>query len=66
MPQVLLRFMAIRHEDELKKSRRIATTWAVISMIAAVFIGIAGRALFPAALSTRVRRRVSIFLPLRD
>lgn len=52
MPQVLLRFMAIRHEDELKKSRRIATTWAVISMIAAVFIGIAGRALFPAALTT--------------
>jgi sodium/proline symporter len=52
MPQVLLRFMAIRHENELKKSRRIATTWAVISMIAAVFIGIAGRALFPAALTT--------------
>ncbi len=52
MPQVLLRFMAIRHESELKKSRRIATTWAVISMIAAVFIGIAGRALFPAALTT--------------
>lgn len=52
MPQVLLRFMAIRHEDELKKSRRIATTWAVISMIAAVSIGIAGRALFPAALTT--------------
>ena len=27
VPQVLLRFMAIRHEDELKRSRRIATVW---------------------------------------
>ena len=52
MPQVLLRFMAIRKADELNKSRRIATTWAVISMAAAVIIGIAGRALYPAALLT--------------
>ncbi|MBQ8531890.1 MAG: sodium/proline symporter, partial [Clostridia bacterium] len=27
MPQVLLRFMAIRREDELKRSRRIAMVW---------------------------------------
>lgn len=52
MPQVLLRFMAISKADDLKKSRRIATTWAVISMFAAVMIGIAGRALYPAALTT--------------
>lgn len=48
MPQVLLRFMAIRHEDELKRSRRIAMIWVVISLAVAVFIGIVGRALFPA------------------
>lgn len=48
MPQVLLRFMAIRHADELKRSRRIATVWVVISLFAAVFIGVTGRALFPA------------------
>ncbi len=47
MPQVLLRFMAIRKEDELKFSRRIAMVWVVISLAVAVFIGIAGRALFP-------------------
>ena len=47
MPQVLLRFMAIRKEDELKRSRRIAMIWVVISLIVAVFIGIAGRQLFP-------------------
>ena len=43
MPQVLLRFMAIRKEDELKRSRRIAMVWVVISLAVAVFIGIVGR-----------------------
>ena len=52
MPQVLLRFMAIRKVGELKTSRRIATTWAVISMGAAVIIGLIGRVLYPAALAT--------------
>ncbi len=47
MPQVLLRFMAIRREDELKRSRRIAMIWVVISLAVAVFIGIVGRQLFP-------------------
>ena len=47
MPQVLLRFMAIRKASEIKKSRRIATVWCVISLAAAVFIGIMGRTLFP-------------------
>ncbi len=49
MPQVLLRFMAIRKASELKKSRRIATVWVVISLFAAVAIGIVGRALLPSA-----------------
>ena len=53
MPQVLLRFMAIRTESELTRSRRIATVWVVISLAVAVFIGIVGRALFPAALTTK-------------
>lgn len=47
MPQVLLRFMAVRKEEELKMSRRIAMVWVVISLFVAVFIGIAGRALYP-------------------
>ena len=47
MPQVLLRFMAIRRADEIKMSRRIATVWCVISLAAAVFIGIIGRKLLP-------------------
>ena len=47
MPQVLLRFMAIRREDELKRSRRIAMIWVLISLAVAVFIGIVGRQLYP-------------------
>ncbi len=53
MPQVLLRFMAIRREDELKRSRRIAIVWVVISLGVAVFIGIMGRQLFPDAHITK-------------
>lgn len=52
MPQVLLRFMAIRKEGELKMSRRIATVWVLISLTVSVFIGIMGRTLFPVALTT--------------
>lgn len=47
MPQVLLRFMAIRKEKELKMSRRIAMIWVIISLTVAVFIGIIGRQLYP-------------------
>jgi len=43
MPQVLLRFMGIRSEKELGRSRRVAVIWVVISMAAAIFIGIVGR-----------------------
>ena len=44
MPHILVRFMAIRDENELKLSRRIAATWVVLSMGVAVFIGIVGHA----------------------
>ena len=53
MPQVLLRFMAIRKEKELKMSRRIAMVWVVISLAVAVFIGIIGRQLFSTELLTK-------------
>ncbi len=52
MPQVLLRFMAIRKESELTRSRRIATVWVVISLTVAVFVGIVGRTLYPTLLGT--------------
>lgn len=52
MPQVLLRFMAIRRPSEIKFSRRIATTWCAISLFAAVCIGLIGRVVFPTSLTT--------------
>jgi len=47
MPHVLLRFMAIRDSKELVKSRHIAMIWVVISLSAAVLIGIVGVAAVP-------------------
>ena len=47
VPQVLLRFMAIRSVGEIKKSRRIATVWCVISLFASVCIGLIGKAVYP-------------------
>jgi sodium/proline symporter len=47
MPQVLLKFMAIRKSTELKISRRIATIWVIISLSSAVAIGFIGRVLYP-------------------
>ena len=45
MPHILLRFMAIEDENKLKLSRRIASSWVVISMAVAVFIGVVGNAM---------------------
>lgn len=44
MPHILIRFMAIRSEKEIKKSSIIAIVWVAISLFAACAIGIIGRA----------------------
>lgn len=71
MPQVLLKFMAIRKPDELTLSRRIATVWCAISLTAAVTIGIIGRILYPDALLTQsasesifILMSTNFFIPL--
>jgi sodium/proline symporter len=61
MPQVLLKFMAIKKPDEIKRSRRIAVIWVIISLTAAVVIGITGRLLYPDALLTQSQSE-SIFI----
>lgn len=53
MPHVLLKFMAIEKPSELTMSRRIAVVWVIISLTAAVCIGIIGRVLFPTELLTQ-------------
>ena len=53
MPHILTRFMAVKSEKELKKSRVIAIIWVAISLGMAVVIGVVGRAyLFPAILGS--------------
>ncbi len=42
MPHILLRFMAIKKESDLRISRRIASIWALVSMAVAIFIGLIG------------------------
>ncbi len=71
MPQVLIKFMAIRKTSELTLSRRIATIWCAISLTAAVAIGIIGRVLFPTALLTQnaaenifIHLSTNFFVPL--
>lgn len=44
MPHILIRFMAVKSEKELKKSKSIAITWVALSLAAACFIGMIGRA----------------------
>lgn len=51
MPHILTRFMAVKSEKELKKSWVIAIVWDILSLGAAVAIGVIGRAfLFPTVL----------------
>lgn len=42
MPHILVRFMAIKDSSMIKKSRIIAMVWVLISLCAAVFVGIVG------------------------
>lgn len=53
MPHILVRFMAVRDEKELKKSKWIAIIWCTLSLVFACGLGIVGRAyLFPTVLGT--------------
>ncbi|MFR2289754.1 MAG: sodium:solute symporter family transporter, partial [Butyricicoccus sp.] len=42
-PHILVRFMGISSPQAIKKSRRIATVWVLISLTAAIMIGVSGR-----------------------
>lgn len=43
MPHILIRFMAVKSHREIKKSRKIAITWVVISLAASCCIGLVAR-----------------------
>ena len=44
MPHILVRFMAVKSDKELKKATSIAIVWDVLSLTAACVIGVVGRA----------------------
>jgi len=46
MPQVLVRFMAIKKTSMIRRSLTIAVIWCFIAQLAAVCIGLIGRALY--------------------
>lgn len=65
MPHILTRFMAIKSEKELKKSRVIATVWVAISLGMAVIIGVVGRAyLFPTVLGEGAVSTENVFIEM--
>jgi sodium/proline symporter len=43
-PHILARFMGIRRARDIKPARRIAMVWVVITLAAAVFVGVVGKA----------------------
>lgn len=46
-PHILPRFMGIKHPNQIRPARIIATSWVVITLAAAVIVGILGSALLP-------------------
>lgn len=46
-PHILVRFMAIDSPDMIKKSRIIAMVWVIITLTAAVMVGVIGKAYMP-------------------
>ena len=45
-PQVFVRFISIRNEDQINKGAVVALTWTLLADVGAVFLGMTGRALF--------------------
>lgn len=61
MPHILVRFMAVKNEKELNKSKGVAIVWVFLSLTLAWVIGIVGRAyLMPEILSGGEEEKVFI------
>ena len=55
MPHIIIRFMAIKSNDEVKKSRKIAIVWVILSLGAACVLGLVARG----ALNTQLEGKAS-------
>ena len=65
MPHILVRFMAVRDEKELKKSKTVAIIWVALSLFFACFIGVVGRAFLTTPLEGGDTEKVFIKMILR-
>ncbi len=65
MPHILVRFMAVKNEKELKKSKGMAIGWVFLSLLAACVIGVVGRAYLPEVLSGGAEENVFIQMILK-
>lgn len=65
MPHILVRFMAVRDEKELTKSKKIAIVWVLISLVLACVIGVLGRAyLYPVVLTTENAQYENVYIEM--
>lgn len=60
MPHILVRFMAIKSDAEVKKSRKVAITWVSLAFIASIFVGLFGRAFIATNLDSSTSETVFI------
>ncbi|MEG1847980.1 MAG: sodium/proline symporter PutP [Lachnospiraceae bacterium] len=60
MPHILVRFMAVKNEKELNKSKSVAIIWVAISLLFACAIGVIGRAYLPTILEGAASEKVFI------
>ena len=58
MPHILIRFMGIRSNSEIKLSRRIATVWVITAFVGAVVVGSAGTAYLSGVLAPEMAETV--------
>ncbi len=66
MPHILVRFMAVKNEKELNKSKGVAIGWVFLSLVAACIIGVVGRAyLYPTVLEGGAEENVFIQMILK-
>jgi sodium/proline symporter len=61
-PHILARFMAARSAAHITVARRVAMTWVIIVMVAAVLVGLTGRLVLPQPLAGADAEKVFIVM----
>jgi sodium/proline symporter len=60
MPHILVRFMGLRSNHDVKASRRIAMVWVVFAFLGALLVGVLGRAYLVSPLAAGAQETVFI------